>query len=138
MSNPAQRLTGLHHVEIWVPDLDRAVASWGWLLAALGWTRFQDWPDGRSWRCGEVYIVVERSPALTATDHDRCRPGLNHLAFHAGSPGDVDRLAADAIEHGWSPLFADRYPHAGGPEHYAAFLENPDGYEVELVAAVSR
>jgi hypothetical protein len=25
----------LHHVELWVPDLDRAVASWGWLLTEL-------------------------------------------------------------------------------------------------------
>jgi len=43
-------------------------------------------------------------------------------------------LAAAAPEHGWVPLFADRYPHAGGPEHYAAYLEDQDGYEVELIA----
>src|SRR5205807_528561 len=28
----------LHHVEIWVPDLDRTVASFGWLLERLGYT----------------------------------------------------------------------------------------------------
>jgi len=27
-----------------------------------------------------------------------------------------------------------RYPHAGGPDHCAAYLENEDGFEVELVA----
>jgi hypothetical protein len=27
----------------------------------------------------------------------------------------------------------DRYPHAGGPDHCAAYLENEDGFEVELV-----
>jgi hypothetical protein len=32
-------------------------------------------------------------------------------------------------------MFADRHPHAGGAQHYAAFLQNSDGYEVELVAA---
>ncbi|MFD2027688.1 hypothetical protein [Promicromonospora aerolata] len=31
-------------------------------------------------------------------------------------------------------LFPDRHPHAGGPDHYAAYLENEDGYEVEVVA----
>jgi hypothetical protein len=31
-------------------------------------------------------------------------------------------------------MFADRYPWAGGPGHYAAYLENTDGFEVELVA----
>lgn len=28
----------LHHVELWVPDLPRAVAGWGWLLGELGYT----------------------------------------------------------------------------------------------------
>jgi catechol 2,3-dioxygenase-like lactoylglutathione lyase family enzyme len=126
---------GLNHVEIWVPDLDIAIVSWGWLLGELGWEPFQDWDGGRSWRRGDVYVVLERSPALTSDRHDRCRPGLNHLAFHAGSADDVDRLTAESAAHGWSLMFADRHPHAGGPDHYAAFLENAHGYEVELVAA---
>ena len=125
----------LHHVELWVPDLPRAVAQWGWLLGELGYTPFQDWPDGRSWRLGGTYIVVEQSPALSAPDHDRLRPGLNHLAFHAGSRAQVDTLAAEGPAQGWTLLFADRHPYAGGPGHYAAYLANGDGFEVELVAA---
>jgi catechol 2,3-dioxygenase-like lactoylglutathione lyase family enzyme len=126
---------GLHHVEIWVPELSTAVMSWGWLLGKLGWTQFQNWENGRSWRSGDVYLVMEASPAMTAATHDRCRPGLNHLAFHAGSPADVDRLVKDAGRYGWTLMFADRHPYAGGPEHYAAFLSDEHGYEVELVAA---
>ena len=34
---------------------------------------------------------------------------------------------------GWRELFADRYPHAGGPSHTALFLENSEGFEVEIV-----
>jgi hypothetical protein len=26
------------------------------------------------------------------------------------------------------------HPHAGGPDHHAAYLANTDGFEVELVA----
>jgi catechol 2,3-dioxygenase-like lactoylglutathione lyase family enzyme len=124
----------LHHVEVWVPNLDRAVVSWGWLLRALGYEPFQDWPGGRSWRCGPTYIVIEQSPARTATRHDRCRPGLNHLAFHVESRALTDELSVDAGQHGWRMLFADQYPYAGGTGHYAAYLENIDGFEVELVA----
>ncbi|MFB6395838.1 VOC family protein [Polymorphospora lycopeni] len=124
----------LHHVELWVPDLAGARRSWGWLLAELGWEPFQDWPDGRSWRLGGTYLVLEESPALSSRVHDRHAPGLNHLAFHAGPRHAVDRLVTRAPEHGWSLLFADRHPYAGGPDTYAAYLADGYGYEVELVA----
>jgi catechol 2,3-dioxygenase-like lactoylglutathione lyase family enzyme len=127
----------LHHVELWVPHLSRAVAEWGWLLGELGYTEHQDWPAGRSWRLGTTYLVVEESPARTGGRHERCRPGLNHLAFHAGPSGRVEALAAAGTAHGWRLLFPDRHPYAGGPEHYAAYLENGDGYEVELVAGTT-
>ncbi|MEU4083849.1 VOC family protein [Streptomyces aureus] len=124
----------LHHIELWVPDMGRAARSWGWLLERLGYTPYQDWPDGRSWRLGETYIVFERSPALTADRHERLRPGLNHLAFHVRGRAELDALVAEAPEHGWTLLFPDRHPNAGGPDHYAAYLEDEDGFEAELVA----
>jgi catechol 2,3-dioxygenase-like lactoylglutathione lyase family enzyme len=128
-------LTGaIHHLELWVPDLDRAIVSWGWLLTALGYRMFQDWPGGRSWRSGHAYIVVEQSPARTASRYDRCRPGLNHLAFHVADRDLVDDLTAEALLHGWRLMFPDEHPFAGGPQHYAAYLENADGFEAELVA----
>ena len=124
----------IHHVELWVPNLDRAIVSWGWLLTSLGYRMFQDWPGGRSWQAGHAYIVVEQSPARTASRHDRCRPGLNHLAFHVASRALVDELTAEALLHGWKLMFAAEHPFAGGPQHYAAYLENADGFEAELVA----
>ncbi|WP_199442639.1 GNAT family N-acetyltransferase [Umezawaea beigongshangensis] len=123
----------LHHVELWVPDLPRAEASIGWLLRALGWTEHQRWSRGASWKLGRTYVVVEDS-ADRRGGHDRTAAGLNHLALHAGSPGDVEALVAESAAHGWRLMFADRHPHAGGPEQYAAYLENADGFEVELVA----
>ena len=124
----------LHHVELWVPSLDRAERSWGWLLTTLGYTEHQRWDAGLSWILDGTYVVVEQSPALAADAHDRLAPGLNHLAFHGGTRHEVDRLVEVAPEHGWALLFPDRHPHAGGPDHYAAYLENGDGYEVEVVA----
>jgi catechol 2,3-dioxygenase-like lactoylglutathione lyase family enzyme len=127
-------LNGFHHVEVWVPDLGRTAESWGWLLEELGWTLYQHWEAGRSWRLGEAYLVFEQSPALTAGTHDRCRPGLNHLALHVADQSTVDRLVEEAPVRGWTLLFADRHPYAGGPDTYAAYLADRDGYEVELVA----
>jgi catechol 2,3-dioxygenase-like lactoylglutathione lyase family enzyme len=126
---------GLHHVELWVPSLTRTVESWGWILGSLGWTQYQVWPGGRSWRDGDAYIVVEESPARAPGGHDRMRAGLNHLALHAGSRNSLDALVNEAPAFGWTLMFPDKHPWAGGPEHYAAYLEDRDGFEVELVAA---
>ncbi|GGX27762.1 hypothetical protein GCM10010321_48460 [Streptomyces chartreusis] len=42
------------------------------------------------------------------------------------------RAAAGERERRTSSV-PDRHPYAGGPEHCAAYLENTDGFEVELV-----
>lgn len=136
--NEAGRPRGFHHVELWVPDLARAEATFGWLLRRLGWAEYQRWANGVSWSQGQSYLVVEASPARTADQHERLRPGLNHLALHAGGEAEVDALVQDAERHGWRRLFAERYPYAGGPDHYAGYLANGDGFEVEVVASASR
>jgi hypothetical protein len=152
----------LHHVELWTHDLAGAVPSFDWLLGELGWSGESDpeWPTGRIWRHPSgVYLVLEQSPAVVGDAHDRLRSGLNHLALRlpsddaaltgtsqgsgARTPGEagpttapalLDRLREQAPEHGWSELFAESYPHAGGPEHTALFLENGQGFEIEIVA----
>lgn len=125
----------LHHIEIWTAHLWSGVERWGWLLGELGWSPFQQWDYGRSWRCGGLYLVLEESPSLLRDlPYDRMRPGLNHLAFRASSRDHVDAITASASYYGWGLLFADRHPHAGGPDHYAAYLEDAEGFEVEVVA----
>lgn len=133
---PAER-GPLHHVELWLPDVEAAETSLGWLLGELGWTEYQRWEHGVSWRLGATYLVVEASPAMSAPDYDRLRPGLNHLALHAGTRREVDYLTRCAIERGWDLMFPDRHPHAGGDKHYAAYLSDASGVEVELVAGPS-
>lgn len=131
--------TGFHHVEIWVADLELVEPSWSWLLGELGWELYQNWSAGRSWRIGDTYLVVEQSSAVRpGLPYDRLRPGLNHLAVHAPDRGTVDRIQAAGPANGWQPLFADKYPHAGGAEHYAAYLADTAGFEVEVVAPAER
>jgi len=59
---------------------------------------------------------------------------VNHIAFSGGSRADVDAIIAAAPDHGWRPLYQERYPHAGGPDHYAGWLENSAGAKAEIVA----
>jgi catechol 2,3-dioxygenase-like lactoylglutathione lyase family enzyme len=124
----------LHHVELWVADLAATKSSLGWLLTELGYTVSQEFSTGISWELGPTYIVAEQSPALAPGAHDRLRAGLNHLAFHVESRAEVDRLTTESAAHGWQLMFADKHPYAAGPDYYAAYLEDDQGFEVELVA----
>jgi probable phosphoglycerate mutase len=124
----------LHHLELWVADLAAAEASLGWLLVALGWQPERSWPQGRWWwRLGETHVVVESGPDVLGGCHERRRPGLDHLTSSVPTSAEVDELVVAARRRGWSLLFADRHPHAGGPQHYAAYFEDAGGFEVELV-----
>lgn len=123
----------LHHVELWVMDLDAAESSLGWLLLSLGYHVNERWNTGASYQLGPTYIVLEASSAVSGT-HDRMRAGLNHLAFHVRSASEVDALVSQSTAHDWRLMFADRHPHAAGKDRYVAYLENSAGFEVELVA----
>lgn len=124
-------MPGLHHVELWV---DQVGPEWAWLLGRAGFVLADEWPGGQSWAAGGAYLTLTRSPNLADPAHDRRRAGLNHVALTGGSRAEVDALMRDAPDHGWSPLYQDRYPHAGGPAHYAGWVENAARFKVELVA----
>lgn len=142
LSHRRRRLTlevmraSVHHVELWTHDLAAVTRSWDWLFRMLAWEPDDgSWADGRIWtNPSGTYVVLEQSPALTGNGHDRMSPGMNHLALTVPERSVVQELRAEAAEHGWRELFAGAYPHAGGEQHVALFLENDQGFEVELVA----
>ena len=130
----------IHHLQLWVPDLARAERSWGWLLGELGYELGLRWDHGAVWRTGGpggTGIVIEASPDMVpGMLHSRLRPGMNHVAFHVASEEEIGRLVADAPDHGWRRLGHDpRHPLP--PALSAAYLEDEDGFEVELLAPTS-
>ncbi|MCY0906296.1 hypothetical protein [Arthrobacter sp. H14-L1] len=80
-------------------DYARAKASLSWMLECVGYSLSEEWgagPSGGSWQGEHDYIVLESGPDVAARLHERLRPGLNHLAFKAGTVEDVEQLAAAA------------------------------------------
>jgi len=125
----------LHHVEIYVRDLERSVAFWTPFMQLLG---YQDerWSGGMNYvREGQAYLCFLPAPRehLDAGYHRR-RVGLNHLAFTGASRAHVDKIAGWVEANGFTTLYADAYPFAGGPTHYALYCEDPDRIKVEVVA----
>jgi catechol 2,3-dioxygenase-like lactoylglutathione lyase family enzyme len=125
-------LNGLHHVEIYVSDLAKSADFWSWFLERLGYQLYQSWDQGQSWRLDDTYIVfVQVEERFKSIGYHRGRVGLNHLAFHAKSPAQVDEITEQLKARGVTILYADKHPFAGG--NYGVFFEDPDRIKVELV-----
>lgn len=124
----------LHHLTLWVPDLERAAPSWRWLLGELGYTVDRSFDRVLLFRdpTGFAVVLEQSADMVPGMLHSRLRPGLNHVAFTVDSSAALADLVTRAGDHGWSLLAADGHAIAGGAE--VAFLEDRDGFEVELVA----
>lgn len=127
-------MPGIHHVEIWLADLNNDLTPWRWLLERVGFTLITEWKNGQSWEAAGTYLSLTTSPNIVADAHDRRRPGINHIAFKGGVPADVDSIMEAAPLNGWNTLYHDRYPYAGGTDHHAGWLENSAGFKAEIVA----
>jgi catechol 2,3-dioxygenase-like lactoylglutathione lyase family enzyme len=125
----------LHHVEIYVSDLQRTTDFWKWLLTEkFSYTVFQQWKSGISFLLGETYIVfVQTESNYLRNPYNRKNTGLNHLAFHCNSREFVDELTKELEERNITVLYKDRHPFAGGDDYYAVFFEDPDRIKVEVV-----
>ncbi|GGI12941.1 VOC family protein [Gottfriedia solisilvae] len=125
----------IHHIEIYVSDLKRSIEFWGWFLEELGYSPYQKWESGQSWKIEDTYIVfVQTEERFLDVSYHRCRVGLNHLAFHSSSRLHVDEMTNKLKAKGIDILYPDKHPFAGGDEYYAVFFEDPDRIKVELVA----
>ncbi|MCJ7840948.1 VOC family protein [Lederbergia sp. NSJ-179] len=125
----------IHHIEINVSNLKNTVDFWTWFLDDLGYKVYQEWEKGQSWKLGQTYIVfVQAEERFLDVPYHRCRVGLNHLAFHASSRAQVDKVVSKLKEKGTNILYRDKHPFAGGPDHYAVYFEDPDRIKIELVA----
>lgn len=124
----------LHHLTLWVPDLERAASPWGWLLGELGYERDPVADRLLLFRNNGFAIVLEQSADMVpGMLYSRLRPGMNHLALVVEGDDHLRRIEADAPSHGWVVLASDRHRVAGDAE--VVFLEDPAGFEVELVAS---
>jgi catechol 2,3-dioxygenase-like lactoylglutathione lyase family enzyme len=128
----------LHHLTLWVPDLERAEQSWSWLLGELGYTRDRSVERVVLLRhAAGIAVVLEQSPDMVpGMLYSRMRPGLNHLAFSIESSSVLIDITEHAADYGWAALPGDRHPITGGAQ--VAYLEDRDGFEVELVAIGAR
>ena len=126
----------IHHIELYVSDLEQSIKFWSWFLQELGYDLYQEWEKGKSYRLEDSYSVfVQTEERYMEIPYHRCGVGLNHLAFQAESREEVDAMTEKLIHRGINILYEERHPFAGGDDYYAVFFEDPDRINVEFVAS---
>ena len=126
----------LHHVELYVSDLERSIGFWEPFMATLGYES-ERWSEGMNFFAGESdpYLCLLQAPKdHLAAGYHRKRVGLNHLAFKAASRRQVDEIRAWLRQAGHTLLYDERYPFATAPDYYAVYCEDPDRIKLEVVA----
>jgi catechol 2,3-dioxygenase-like lactoylglutathione lyase family enzyme len=119
----------LHHVSIGVADLNRSASFYDAALAALGYVRV--WADSTAIGYGLPNGGDKLAIKLRELVHP---PSFGfHLAFSASSREAVAAFHAAAVEHGGQDNGGPGLRPHYGPNYYAAFVVDPDGYHIEAV-----
>jgi catechol 2,3-dioxygenase-like lactoylglutathione lyase family enzyme len=122
----------IDHIGLDVSDLVRSRAFYRQALAPLGYEILQEVsPPGEGAPTVVMFGVGQEVDFVIATDRTP-GPG-NHVAFRAETRAQVDAFHAAALAAGGrdngAPGLRERY----GPTYYAAFVLDPDGFNIEAV-----
>ena len=139
----------LTHVDLSISDPDLAIPFYEALFLALGYERLSiaskefrgHKPRRAAWQIGlgsGASFGIEVRPSQGANRlraNDRYAPGMHHMAFHAASVQDVDRvhqsmLAAAATVLDAPADYTGQRGYSDG--YYAAFYADPDGIKIEV------
>ena len=134
----------IDHIHITVEDLDRAEGYYDKLLPLLGFDlslKERDAVPERQYALVEynhrllsIGLVSPRT-AFRSERVSRRRPGaLHHLAFHADSPEEVDRLYQQVRDIPSVILHEPGYYPEYCGDYYAFFFKDAEGIEYEIVS----
>ena len=119
----------LGHISFGVSDLAASAAFYDATMRALGYERV--FTGDRAVGYGAPGSDVDRLLLILQPD-GAAPPGPGfHLAFAAPSRDAVDAFHAAALRTGGRDLGAPGLRPHYGPEYYAAFVLDPDGYKLE-------
>lgn len=117
----------IDHVSIGVRDLDRTKRFYDAALATLGYECQSQGPDSLGYRrdAPAFWISVVERP-VSPDD----KSGL-HICFAAPTREAVDAFHAAALRAGGRDNGGPGLRTEYGPDYYAAFVVDPDGYRIE-------
>ena len=116
------------HVAFEVADLERSAAFYDAVFFALGTRRAFESAGAVAWGDNQptFWVVARgRGPA----------PGYGHVALRAVGRSAVNAAYTAGLEHGGAGEDPPGPRPEYGPRYYAAYMRDPDGLRVEVVAA---
>ncbi|MCB1329145.1 MAG: VOC family protein [Maritimibacter sp.] len=124
------------HVTLGIADLDRALAFYRPLTAALGLVEKFSTPDiGRFW-AGYVHPDHPRPLFILTQPWDRADPTPGNgtmVAFQLDTRAEVDRIYALALALGGTDEGAPGLRAHYHPDYYGGYFRDPDGNKLCLV-----
>ncbi len=121
----------IDHIGLAVSDLARSRAFYEQALAPLGMKVAAEFgPNEAGGRV--VMFGGAEGPTFVIADHERPGEG-NHVAFRAGTRDQVQAFHAAALAAGGRDNGAPGLREHYGPTYYAAFVHDPDGFNIEAV-----
>jgi catechol 2,3-dioxygenase-like lactoylglutathione lyase family enzyme len=115
------------HIDLRVPHLEQVRPFYEALLPALGFTRDACIPGWLQYESESAEDPVTEFFGITESPSHR--PNENRIAFWAGSPAEIDRLAplirAAGALHIEGPAWES-------PDYYALFFQDPCGNPLEI------
>jgi len=119
----------LSHISFSVSDFSKSLQFYEAVMTAIGHRRLYASANGAGWgrtEGKEIFEIKKRVDRVSVPSE-----GF-HLAFHASTQEEVHNFYAQALLHGGRDNGAPGPRPAYGKDYYAAFVIDPDGYELEV------
>jgi catechol 2,3-dioxygenase-like lactoylglutathione lyase family enzyme len=119
----------LSHISFSVSDFQKSLKFYDAVLGELGHKRMYTNESGAGWGTAvgrEFFEIKKRVDKIS-------NPSKGfHLAFHASKKENVHGFYEQAIKHGGRDNGLPGPRPEYGSDYYAAFVIDPDGYELEI------
>jgi catechol 2,3-dioxygenase-like lactoylglutathione lyase family enzyme len=122
----------INHVSIGVRDLTRTKRFYDAALEPLGYSCLSQGQDSLGYGSGEVAFWISSVERPVPADE---KSGL-HFCFSAPTRSSVDAFHASALRAGGRDNGRPGLRTDYGPNYYAAFVVDPDGYRIEAYCGV--
>ena len=127
-------ISGIHHVDLAVGDLERSLVFYKAVFGPLGATEAFRYPTYRGseevvyLRLGRQYLGLRQADG---GDHRYYEVGMEHLAVFVDSRGEVDQTYERCLELGAEIHFPPQEDR-DEPGYWAVFFFDPDGFRIEV------